>query len=599
MVTVGITSGKLAVISGNKVAVPYTISGANALNATQVSVLILDREYESGNSNDASIVYYGKLDTGDTLSLSGIGTFLLPSGFSVSGWDSSYYVYLLVEDANGQYETDYASVPVRILKSGVFVEAFEFISQPISQETYVGNDVTFNVEVTGNASYTYQWYCRENSSSSWATLEQGGNDTAVLSVTATDELHGYQFRCVVYDSNGRQAISDAATLTVKPKITTHPVNKNLLVGSTAKFTVAAIGRETLSYQWQFREDSSKVWADFSQNGNTTDTLFVVATAGLHGYQFRCVVTDGNGQASYSNAATLTLKPRITTQPVDKSLLVNSTAKFTVAATGKGTLKYQWQYRKNESASWASSGQQGAKTDTLLVSATAGLHGYQFRCVVTDGNGQKTYSSAATLTLKPRITTQPVDKDLLVGSTAKFMIAATGKGTLKYQWQYRKDENASWASSGQKGAKTDTLLVSATAGLHGYQFRCVVTDGNGQKTYSKAVTLTLKPRITTQPTNTSVTAGTKAEFTVVATGKSTLKYQWQFRKNSSSEWAYSAQSGNKTATLSVAATKGLNGYQFRCIVTDGNGRKSYSPTRRASSASTPACRRARRCGSARK
>ena len=197
--------------------------------------------------------------------------------------------------------------------------------------------------------------------------------------------------------------------------------------------------------------------------------------------------------------------------------------------------------------------------------------------MTDGNGQKSYTRAATLSLKPRITTQPVNKDLLVGSTAKFTIAATGKGTLKYQWQYRKDENASWANSGQKGAKTDTLLVSCTAGLHGYQFRCVVTDGNGQKSYSNTVTLTLKPRITTQPTNTSVTAGTKAKFTVVATGKSTLTYQWQFRKNSSCEWANSGQSGNKTATLSVASTTGLNGYQFRCIVTDGNQQETISNT----------------------
>jgi hypothetical protein len=103
----------------------------------------------------------------------------------------------------------------------------------------------------------------------------------------------------------------------------------------------------------------------------------------------------------------------------------------------------------------------------------------------------------------------------------------------------------------------------------------VTDGNGQKSYSKIVTLTLKPRITTQPTDKSVTAGTKAQFTVAATGKATLTYQWQYRKNSSSAWADSGQSGNKTATLTVATTKSLYGYQFRCIVTDGNGRKSYS------------------------
>ena len=103
----------------------------------------------------------------------------------------------------------------------------------------------------------------------------------------------------------------------------------------------------------------------------------------------------------------------------------------------------------------------------------------------------------------------------------------------------------------------------------------MTDGNGQVTYSKTVTLKLKPRITTQPADKSVTAGTKAKFTVVATGKSTLTYQWQYRKNSSSAWADSGQSGNKTATLSVATTKSLNGYQFRCVVTDGNGRKTYS------------------------
>ncbi len=478
--TVGIQSGKTVTASGSKITVPYTITGSDASKATQVSVLILDKTYTAGNTNSAKIKYYGKLTTSGTFATTGTGTFTLPSGLSLSGWNSSYYVYLLAEDVNSIHETDYASIPQKLA-------------------------------------------------------------------------------------------APASTL----KITTQPGNKSLLVGSKAKFTVVATGTGTLQYQWQFRKNSSSAWADSAQSGNKTNTLLVTTTAGMHGYQFRCVVSDSTGGKAYSNAATLTLKPRITTQPVDKSLLVGSTAKFTVAATGKATLKYQWQYRKNSSSEWADSGQQGAKTDTLLVSTTAALHGYQFRCVVTDGNGQKSYTRAATLSLKPRITTQPVNKDLLVGSTAKFTIAATGKGTLKYQWQYRKNESAEWADSGQQGAKTDTLLVSTTAAIHGYQFRCIVTDGNGQKSYSKTVTLTLKPRITTQPTDKSVTAGNKAKFTVAATGKATLTYQWQYRKNSSSAWADSGQSGNKTATLSVATTKALNGYQFRCIVTDGNGRKSYS------------------------
>ena len=358
-----------------------------------------------------------------------------------------------------------------------------------------------------------------------------------------------------------------------PTITTQPVDKNLLVGSTAKFTVAATGSGTLTYRWQYRKDASSEWAASGQQGAKTNTLYVSATAGLHGYQFRCVVTDGNGQKAYSNAATLTLKPRITTQPVDKSLLVGSTAKFTVAATGKGTLKYQWQYRKNASSAWAASGQQGAKTNTLYVSATAGLHGYQFRCIVTDGNGKKTYSSAATLTLKPRITTQPTGKSVTPGTKAQFTVAATGKSTLTYQWQFRKDSSSAWANSAQSGNKTATLSVAATKGLNGYQFRCAVTDGNGQTTYSSAATLKVFG-ILKQPVSYSVPAGVLSQFSVTAGGTG-LTYQWQYRRNASDTWKNSAQSGNKTATLSVATTEALNGYQFRCIVKDGAGNSATS------------------------
>jgi hypothetical protein len=428
---------------------------------------------------------------------------------------------------------------------------------------------TFSVEVRGEGTLTYQWQFRKNETSEWEDWNHSGAQNATFTVSTSAELNGYQFRCVVRDSYSLTAVSAAATLTMKPIFTKWPKDTSAEVGSKAVFSVAATGTAPLTYQWQYRKNASDTWKPSGQSGNKTATLSVSVTAGLNGYQFRCYVTDANEQVSYTNTVTLTVKPVITTQPEDTSAIVGDKAEFTVAATGKGKLTYQWQYRKNETSDWANSGQQGAKTDTLLVSTTAGLHGYQFRCVVTDGNSQESCSKIVTLTLKPRITTQPVDKSLLVGSTAKFTVAATGKGTLTYQWQYRKNENADWANSGQQGAKTDTLMVSATAGLHGYQFRCIVTDGNKQKTYSKTVTLTLKPRITTQPSDKTVKAGSTAKFTVVATGKATLTYQWQYRKNSSDTWKSSAQSGNKSATLSVAATKGLNGYQFRCVVTDGN------------------------------
>ena len=149
--------------------------------------------------------------------------------------------------------------------------------------------------------------------------------------------------------------------------------------------------------------------------------------------------------------------------------------------------------------------------------------------------------------------------------------------MTYQWQSRKNSSTAWVNSGQSGAKTATLSVATNAGLNGYQFRCIVTAANGKTAISNVVTLYIIPKITKQPVNTSVTAGSKATFTVTATGTGTLKYQWQSRKNSSAAWVNSGQSGAKTAKLTVSTNAGLNGYQFRCIVTDGNSQKAESST----------------------
>ena len=99
----------------NTVTVPYTITGSSAGNATQVSVLITDKAY---TEVDAKILYYGALDAGDTLADSetgnGTGTFTLPDGYADKTCGTDYYAYILAEDVNGDYKTDYASTPVSI-----------------------------------------------------------------------------------------------------------------------------------------------------------------------------------------------------------------------------------------------------------------------------------------------------------------------------------------------------------------------------------------------------------------------------------------------------------------------------------------------------
>ena len=60
------------------VTIPYMISGADMAVTTQVSVLILSREYMPGNTNSADIICYKPLGNASAAG----GTFRIPEGYS-------------------------------------------------------------------------------------------------------------------------------------------------------------------------------------------------------------------------------------------------------------------------------------------------------------------------------------------------------------------------------------------------------------------------------------------------------------------------------------------------------------------------------------
>lgn len=110
--TIAQTTGQDVTRSGNEVTVPYTITGTDAGNATQVSVLITDSPYAAGVSTTAGFTYL-KLNV-DTWGTSGTGTFTLPSEYADKTCGTDYYVTIFAEDVNAGVATDYASAPASI-----------------------------------------------------------------------------------------------------------------------------------------------------------------------------------------------------------------------------------------------------------------------------------------------------------------------------------------------------------------------------------------------------------------------------------------------------------------------------------------------------
>ena len=93
------------------ISVPYHYWGTDASKA-RVTVLITDKAVQTGNTNDAKILYYSELS--GVSGFTGTGTFTLPEDLSVFDWGDKYFVYIFTEKLasgdNALHETDYASL---------------------------------------------------------------------------------------------------------------------------------------------------------------------------------------------------------------------------------------------------------------------------------------------------------------------------------------------------------------------------------------------------------------------------------------------------------------------------------------------------------
>ena len=340
-------------------------------------------------------------------------------------------------------------------------------------------------------------------------------------------------------------------------ITAQPINYAGAVNSTAKFSLAASG-DGLKYQWQYSDDNGATWLESSLKSATYSAKL---TTEKDERMVRCIVTDAAGNAVISDPAVMRISNlKITAQPKDYTGAVNSTAKFTVAASGDG-LKYQWQYSDDNGATWLASTIQKA---TYSAKLTADKDGRMVRCVVTDQHGVSVTSSAAKMTRNgPTITIQPKDYVGAVNSTAKFTVTVSGDG-LKYQWQYSDDNGKTWLASSIKSA---TYSAKFAAEKNNRTVRCIVTDASGNTVTSNAAKMTLSaPVITAQPQNYVGAVNSTAKFTVTATGNG-LTYKWQYSDDNGATWLASSL---KSAAYSAKFTAEKNNRMVRCIVTDANG-----------------------------
>ena len=437
-------------------------------------------------------------------------------------------------------------------------------------------DDTVNLAVTASGSdLVYQWFKGE-------TALQAGT-AATYSFSAKESSAGSYAVTVknvvgsVTSAPVSVAVRVPVTITQQPD-TSRTVNPQ----ATVKLRVVAKGTGTLSYQWRkggvdLADGASVSGGTISGSASNTLSIEKVDVADEGDYDVLISQVEDGASTSLplpSNKSTLAVNDsvQIQTNPSDLTVVSGGVAKFAVTARGK-SLKYQW--RLNGGSLVDGTSYTGANMANLTVTAATASGDYDV--LVTSGAiGVASQSAHLDVLGKLKLVNDLVGATDLVPSTgqtsATYLLAPvlSASGSLTYQWQ-KNGVNISGGSG-----TTSQYLATVTDGVTDkYQVTVKATQAVGGVTLdlgtvtSSAVSVALLQPvvITTAPEAVATEIGSPASFSVVATGGSTLTYQWE---KLSSDGSSTALPGATSATYSVSEAVPDDAGSYRVKVSNKRG-----------------------------
>lgn len=301
-------------------------------------------------------------------------------------------------------------------------------------------------------------------------------------------------------------------LATTPTVTTQPANQTVCENDSVTFTAAA--NNSSSVQWQISTDGG---ANFNNvPGANNATLNITASLAQNGARYRAVFANSCGPIN-TNAATLTVNPRvsISTQPASQAACVGASVTFNVVANGTAPLTYQW--RKNGAPI------NGATNSSLSLTAVTSADAGSYDVTISSGCGT-IMSNAALLTVNAfALAAQNAAFPATGGTSAVDLTATVGQCT------WNAVSNDSWITI------TSVTSTSGTAPGSG--------TGNGRVNYSVATNAA-----TTSRTGTLTIAG--LTYTVTQSGSALAPRLDALSQNS-------APAGSAGFTLTVTGANFTN------------------------------------------
>ena len=448
---------------------------------------------------------------------------------------------------------------------------------------------------------------------------------ATYPVTMAEDLTSRE----LYYFGGAQTVSGSA-----PVFIVQPFSQSVAVGTVgsqfgATATDNSISSETI-FTWYVIMGGSYIPTAYTSGVTripgaagsfvSSSTVIVPTTAEYNGSAWYVIATNPGG-ATQSNTAILTITG-ITTKPVitgdgyssTMNYTSGSTAAFSTNAWGDPTMSFEW-HKVNAGGTVGGAGDNivatnagtdnGAPyhifTSSYTTPALSGSdEGAKFYCHITNPYGFAD-STVCTMVLgvAPTITSGALSPVTVIeGNNIDLTGTATGTAIINYTWMVSTAPmsiidmvlggylNTSWTGTmpaGYIGTSAHLVYTALnTPNLNG-KYLCLVVMNAFGSVKSNDVLITQTAAAVSAPTVvTNPSSGAGPTFTAVFTG-SFLTFQWQQYGIYDTAWSNSSiisTTPNSTTSILDLSTlilgySSLNGYQFRCIASNGTGSATTS------------------------
>ncbi len=403
-----------------------------------------------------------------------------------------------------------------------------FTQQPRAMMVLNGQTATFAANATGLPAPDVSWQTRPaNSTGAWSAVTTGTatgtSNSTYTTATLTLADNGTQFRARAFNSGSEEfsvpvtvSVSDAP---VAPQITTDLAAVRTVRGGDATMAVAVRGTEPLSYQWQVNGT-----VVLGQNASVLRLQGVQADSTVS-----VVVSNGAGSAT-SGAASITVSSAAPTPaalsivqgPVDTTATAGDTATLAVQTSGgNGTVNYVWE--RNGAPL-----QRLTNTPILTLPNLGTSDTGRYRVTAWVPGGAVVFAEAV-LTVNPAggtptplaISVQPVGLSAQPGQTALFAVAASGSGTLSYQW-FREGVAIT-------GATQPVLRLTALAAADAGNYSVTVSNAQGSVSSNAAGLVVLPapgaPQLIGQVTLLSAVVGDTPRLGIAVRGTPAPQCLW--------------------------------------------------------------------------